>query len=408
MEVLALSLVLATIVGWCVLAGRLERVGLTAPIVFVVAGFVFAEGFDTLDLGPEPELVKAIVEVTLVWVLFGDASKVRWSQFRRDLGTYTRLLGIGLPLTVALGAAAAMVVLGLDPWPALLLGAALAPTDAALGASVMSNPRVPDGVRSALNVESGLNDGIATPIVLVAIAGVAASEGIAGVEGPGRAVLALLVGVLVGAVIGGLGGVVTRRARERGWLTEDLAGPAILALALLAYTGALVVDGNGFVAAFVGGLVFGNVAGRVGEKEVDFVEQTGSVASMISWLIFGALAVPVIGDRWSWTMLVYVGLSLTVVRMLPVALCLLGAGFDRYAVGFIGWFGPRGLASVIFALLTLEELEHAGQEVVAVIALTVLASVVLHGLSAGPLANRFQTSPAAPQGSGSSPLNSTS
>ena len=406
MEVLALSLVLTTIVGWCVLAGRLERVGFTAPIVFVAAGFVFAEGFDTLDLGPEP--VKVIAEVTLVWVLFGDASKVRWGQFRRDLGTYARLLGVGLPLTMALGAAAAMLVLGLDPWTALLLGAALAPTDAALGAAVMSNPRVPDGVRRALNVESGLNDGIATPIVLVAIAGVAASEGIAGVHGPGRAVLDLLVGVLVGAAIGGLGGVVTRRARHRGWLTEDLGGPAILALALLAYTGALLVDANGFVAAFVGGLVFGNVAGRGGKKEVAYVEQTGSVASMISWLVFGALAVPEIGDRWSWTMLVYVGLSLTVVRMLPVALCLLGAGFDRYAVGFIGWFGPRGLASVIFALLTLEELEHAGQEVVAVIALTVLASVVLHGLSAGPLANRFQTSPAAPEGSGSFPLNSTS
>ena len=395
MEVVSLTLVLATIFCWCVLARRLERVGLTTPIVFVTAGFVFAQLFDTLDLGVERGLVKVIAEVTLVWVLFGDASQVQMSQFRRDLGTYARLLGVGLPLTVALGTAVAMVVLGLDPWPALLLGAALAPTDAALGASVMSNPRVPDKVRRALNVESGLNDGIATPIVLVAIAGVAASEGIAGVEGPGRAVLALLVGVLVGAAIGGLGGLGARRARERGWLSEELGGPAILALALLAYTGALVVDGNGFVAAFVGGLVFGNVAGRGGEKEVYFVEQSGSLASMISWLIFGALAVPVIGDRFSLTVVVYVGLSLTVVRMLPVALALLGAGFDRYAVAFIGWFGPRGLASVIFALLTLEDLEDAGQEVVAVISLTVLVSVILHGFSAGPLANRFQTSPAA-------------
>lgn len=396
METLALTLVLATIFGWCVLASRLERARLTAPIVFVAAGFLFAEVFDTLDLGVEPELVKVIAEVTLVLVLFGDASEVRWSQFRRDLGTYARLLGVGLPLTVALGAGVAMVLLGLDPWPALLLGAALAPTDAALGASVMSNPRVPDKVRSALNVESGLNDGIATPIVLVAIAGIAASEGIAGVEGPGRAVLSLLVGVLAGAVIGGLGGGGAKRARERGWLSEELAGPAILTLALLAYVLALLIDGNGFVAAFVAGLVFGNVAGPRGEKEVYFVHQSGALASMISWLIFGALAVPVIGDELSWTVLLYVGLSLTVVRMLPVALALLGAGFDRYAVVFIGWFGPRGLASVIFALLALEALEDAGHEVVAVISLTVLISVVVHGLSAGPLADRFQTSPAAP------------
>ena len=142
---------------------------------------------------------------------------------------YGRLLGIGLPLTVALGTAAALVVLNVDLWAALLIGAALAPTDAALGASVMSNPAVPDKVRRALNVESGLNDGIATPIVLVAIAGVAANEGIAGVESPSRAVLSLLVGVLAGAVVGGLGGAATRLARARGWLSEELAGPAVLA-----------------------------------------------------------------------------------------------------------------------------------------------------------------------------------
>ncbi len=208
MEVLALTLVLATIFGWCVLASRLQRAGLTAPIVFVTAGFVLSEGLEVLDLALEPHLVKVIAEVTLVWVLFADASRVRPSQFRRDLGLYGRLLGVGLPLTVALGTAAALVVLDVDVWAALLIGAALAPTDAALGATVMSDPAVPGKVRRALNVESGLNDGIATPIVLVAIAGVAASEGIAGVESPSRAVLALLVGVLAGAAVGG--------ARRRG------------------------------------------------------------------------------------------------------------------------------------------------------------------------------------------------
>ena len=214
-------------------------------------------------------------------------------------------------------------------------------------------------------------------------------------ESPGRAVVELLVGVLVGVAIGGLGGVASRRARNRGWLPEELGGPAVLALALVAYTGAVLVDGNGFVAAFVGGLVFGNVAGRGGEKEVDFVEASGALTSMISWLVFGALAVPVIGDQLSWTMIAYVGLSLTLVRMLPVALALLGAGFDRYSVAFIGWFGPRGLASVIFALLTLEDLEDAGREIVAIISLTVLISVVVHGFSAGPLAKKFPAPPAA-------------
>ena len=398
MEVLSLTLVLAAIFGWCVLASRLQRVGLTAPIVFVAAGFVLAEGLEILDLALEPHLVKVIAEVTLVWVLFADASLVRPSQFRRDLGMYGRLLGVGLPLTVALGTATALVLLDVDLWAALLIGAALAPTDAALGASVMSNPAVPDKVRRALNVESGLNDGIATPIVLVAIAGVAASEGIAGVESPSRAVLALLVGVLAGAAVGGLGGAATRVARGRGWLSEELAGPAVLTLALLAYTGALLVDGNGFVAAFVGGLVFGGVAGRGGEKEIYFVEQSGALASMISWLIFGALVVPVIGDSWTPKVLVYAVLSLTVIRMLPVALALAGAGVDRFGVAFVGWFGPRGLASVIFALLAVEDLHDAGKDLVAVIAFTVLLSVIAHGFSAGPLSSRFTKSRATAEG----------
>jgi NhaP-type Na+/H+ or K+/H+ antiporter len=352
---------------------------------------VYAEVIDVLDLGVEPELVKLIAEVTLVWVLFADASRVAPGQFRSNLGMYARLLGVGLPLTVALGTLVAIVVLGLDPWAALLLGAALSPTDAALGASVMSDPRVPARIRRVLNVESGLNDGIATPIVLVAIAGVAADEGFEGVEGPGRAVVALIVGVLVGVVVGGAGGALTRRARRNGWMSEELAGPAVLALSLATYAGAVIVDGNGFVAAFVGGLVFGATAGRGGEKEVYFVEQTGDLASMVSWLIFGALAVPAIGQWIGWPVVGYAVLSLTVVRMLPVALSLLGTGFDRLSVAFIGWFGPRGLASVIFALLALEDLHDAAQEVVATIALTVLLSVVAHGLSAKPFAERFTT-----------------
>ena len=226
--------------------------------------------------------------------------------------------------------------------------------------------------------------------MVVAIAGVAEQEGIASLESPGGAVLALALGAAAGILVGGVGGFVTRGARRRGWLPEDLGGPAVLALALLSYTLSVAIDGNGFVAAFVAGLVFGNVAGRGGEREVYFVEQSASIASMISWLIFGALAVPVIGQWISWSVLLYAVLSLTLVRMLPVALALLGAGFDRQGVLFIGWFGPRGLASVIFALLALEGLGTAAQELVSVISLTVLLSVVLHGVTAGPLANRFQ------------------
>jgi NhaP-type Na+/H+ or K+/H+ antiporter len=389
MDAASVTVLLATVFLWGVISARVERARLSMPIVFVVAGFLYAEVFHVLEIDVGHESVKLIAEITLVLVLFADASGVDFTEFRSDLAMYVRLLGVGLPLTVGLGTLVAIWLLDLDPWAALLLGSALAPTDAALGAAVMSNPLVPQRIRRVLNVESGLNDGIATPIVLVAIAGVAAEAGIEGVDGPGRAVVSLLVGLVVGVLVGVLGGMFTRQARRRGWLSEDFAGPAVLALALLAYACALLVDGNGFVAAFVGGLAFGATAGRGREKEVYYVKQTGGLASAVAWLIFGALAVPVINDSLNWRVVVYALLSLTVIRMLPVALSLLGTDIDRAGVAFIGWFGPRGLASVIFGLLALEEVHGAADELVAAIALTVLLSVVAHGLSAASLAERY-------------------
>src|SRR6476660_7253648 len=237
----SVAIILATVFLWSVFAARLGRVGLSSAIVFVAVGFAFTQIFDVLHVPAEPELVKVVAEVTLVWMLFADASAVQLTDFRRDLMVYVRLLKIGLPLTILLGGLVAVALLGFGVWPALLVGAALAPTDAALGASVMSDPTVPSRIRRVLNVESGLNDGIATPIVLVAIAGVAADAGISGVESPGEAGIALLVGILVGAAVGGFGGTLSRLSRRRGWLSDELAGPAALALALLAYTAALLV-----------------------------------------------------------------------------------------------------------------------------------------------------------------------
>jgi sodium/hydrogen antiporter len=389
MTVESITAVVAVIFLWCVFSAPLGRVGVSAPILFVVAGVVGAEVFDVLHFDFEPEAVKVLAEVTLVWVLFGDASAVRLREFRRELPLYGRLLGIGLPLTVVLGTAIAVPLLDVPFWSALLVGAALAPTDAALGASVMSDPRVPARARGALNVESGLNDGIVTPIVLLAIAGVGAEAGLHGIDGPGRAAIALLLGTLAGLVVGALGGLLIGYVRNRLSLSEELAGPATLALALLAYTVALLIDGNGFVAAFVAGLLFGNTAGRGAAKEVYFVEQTADLASMLSWLVFGAVVVPTLADWFEWQMVAYAILSLTVIRMLPVALGLAGAGFDRYTVAFIGWFGPRGLASVIFALLALEGLHGVANELVATIGLTVLLSIVAHGFTSRPLARRF-------------------
>jgi NhaP-type Na+/H+ or K+/H+ antiporter len=388
-------LISAALFGWGLLSARLERANLTAPLVFIAVGGALA-GLGLIDAPSAPETVTPLVEVTLVWVLFSDAARLPVQQMRVDLGRYVRLLAVGLPLTIAFGwVVAAWFFPQLGLWLALFVGAALAPTDAALGLPVVTNPQVPSRIRQLITVESGLNDGIATPVVLLAIAGAAAAAGLEHAEGAGRAIVELLIGAAVGAVVGVLGGWSMRRARERGSAAEGFAGIAVLALSLLAYASALAAGGNGFVAAFCGGLAFGACAGRRAPAELIFLEQMASMVSLLVWLTFGAVAIPVMLDRVDALMVVYAVLSVTVIRMLPVALATIGAGLDRNSVLFVGWFGPRGLASLVFALLALEELGPVADEAVSVIAVTVLLSVLAHGLSAAPLAVRYGRAAAA-------------
>jgi sodium/hydrogen antiporter len=394
-EETALLVVVAAIFIWGAVSARLERADLSAPIVFTAIGAALA-GLGLVNPHAAPELLKPLVEVTLVWVLFSDAARVRVHDLRRDVGGVLRLLAVGLPLTVLAGWGLAFWLFpALGVWLALLVGAALAPTDAALGVPVVTNTKVPSRVRRLITVESGLNDGIATPVVIVAIAGAAATEGTSGAIGAGGALLELAIGVAIGVAVGYAGGWLLRWARGRGWAAEDFTGIAVLALALLAYVVAVAVDGNGFVAAFCGGIAFGAAAGRRGPAELAFLDQTGGAVSLLVWTAFGAIAVPIVVDRMDWTLLLYGLLSLTLVRMVPVALALIGAGFDRSTVLFVGWFGPRGLASLVFALLALEDIGSAADEAVAVIAVTVLLSVLAHGISAAPLAARYARAAAA-------------
>jgi sodium/hydrogen antiporter len=385
-----LAIVAAIVFLWGTLSARLERYDVTAPIVFVLAGLVLTHGpLALLGFEPSHELVKALAEITLVLVLFSDASRVRLRDLRADAGLCLRLLGIGLPLTIGLGLLLALVLFhDMSIWLALLVGAALAPTDAALGAGVMVNPAVPARIRRLLNVESGLNDGIATPVVLVAIAGAATAEHAASV-GPGAAVAELALGVLAGVLVGGAGGLVVNVARRRGWAESGFAGSAVLALAVCAYACALALHGNGFIAAFVGGLAYGATSGKLGERLVPYVEETGALVSLLVWLAFGAIAVVPAFESLTWQAVLYAVLSLTVIRMVPVALALAGRRLGRAAVAFVGWFGPRGLASVVFALLALEDLGQSAEPAITVIAFTVLLSVVAHGLTANPLARRY-------------------
>jgi NhaP-type Na+/H+ or K+/H+ antiporter len=381
--------------AWGLLSNRLQRADLSAPIVFIVVGAVLA-GFDLVHGPSGPESLTPLVEVTLVWVLFSDAARLPVQELRRDSGRYLRLLGVGLPLTIVFGwVLAGWFFPGLGIWLALFVGAALAPTDAALGLPVVTNPVVPSRIRQLITVESGLNDGIATPVVMLAIAGAAAAVGLEHAEGAGHAVIELLVGVGVGVAVGGVGGAALRWARRRGMAAESFAGIAVLALALLSYACSVAVQGNGFVAAFCGGIAFGACAGRRAPAELAFLEQMGTLLASLVWMAFGAIAVPIMLDRIDILTVVYAVLSLTVVRMVPVALASIGAGLDRATVLFVGWFGPRGLASLVFALLALEALGTHADEAVAVLTTTVLLSVVAHGLTATPLARRYGRTEAA-------------
>jgi NhaP-type Na+/H+ or K+/H+ antiporter len=397
MSISDLALIAALIFAWGAVSARLERFDVTAPIIFVLAGLVLTHGpLKPLGFAPSHEAVKTLAEITLVLVLFSDASRVGLRDLRAELGLCLRLLGIGLPLTIGLGLLLALALFGnISVWLALLIGAALAPTDAALGAGVMVNRAVPARIRRLLNLESGLNDGIATPVVLVAVAGAgtAAHEAMAG---PGKAIAELALGLIVGVVVGGVGGWLVRLASRNDWIAEGFAGAAVLGLAVCAYASAVALHGNGFIAAFTGGLAFASTAKRRGQPLVPFVEETGALVSLLVWLAFGAIAVAPMFEHLTWQLVLYAVLSLTVVRMVPVALALIGTRLGWPTTAFVGWFGPRGLASVVFALLALEDLgEQVASPAVMVITATVLLSVIAHGVSAAPLARRYGTVTAA-------------
>ena len=378
--------VAATIFLWGVISARLERADLTAPIVFMAVGAVLA-GAGAVHGPSAPETVKPLVEITLVWVLFSDAARLRVQDLRADVGMCVRLLAVGLPLTVLLGwGLAAWLFPAFGVWLALLVAAALAPTDAALGVPVVTNPVVPSRVRRLITVESGLNDGIATPVVMLAIAGAASAEA-AGEQRAGPAAIELLIGAGVGTAVGAGGGWLLRRARRaRGPRRSSPASPCWRWRC--SPTWRRQPDGNGFVAAFWVGSPSARGWAR-GPAELLFLEQASGLVSC--WCGWPSVPSPC---RSCWTApspttLLYAVLSLTLVRMVPVALGSVGARLDRETVLFIGWFGPRGLASLVFALLALEELGPGADEAVSVIAVTVFLSVLAHGVSAGPLAARY-------------------
>jgi sodium/hydrogen antiporter len=388
----ALAVVAGCFVLWGLVSSRLERRDVSAPIAFVVLGLLVAhEPLSLLHLSTGSTSIRSITEVTLALVLFTDASRVHLGALRADAKIPLRLLLVGLPLTIGLGTAVAMVIFGgINPWVAAVIGAAVAPTDAALGASIMEDRRVPGRIRRVLNVESGLNDGIATPFVNVFIVGAVGAEVVHAGHTVGGAAAELGIGVLAGGGLGLTGGGALHWARRRGWAAGSFEPIAVLALALFAYALTIELGGNGFVGAFIAGLAFGSTASDDEAKSTVFATDIGELLSLLVWFLFGAvMLVPALRDA-TWRDGLYAALALTRVRMLPVAVSLWRSGLSRATVAFIGWFGPRGLASVVFGLLTFDALSKSdGELALPAISLTVLLSVVAHGISASPLASRY-------------------
>ena len=390
-----LTALAVVVVAYTLVASRLDRWWITGPMVFVAAGAILGPGgLDVLPLSLTNETVLTITELTLALLLFSDASTVRLRDVEGDTGLPRRLLFVGLPLTIAAGALLAHLTFPEVGWAAAaLIATILAPTDAALGLAVVTNTAVPVRIRRALNVESGLNDGIATPFVTLFIAAVAAEEALGDTAWGLEALKQIGLAIVAAVVVGYLGGKLFAFANERGWTSGVSEQIAILALAFLAYQGSVTIGGNGFIAAFAGGILFGAATrGRLAAP-VQFTETLGLAGSFLVWSLFGALFVgELLTQDLAARPIVYALLSLTVIRMVPVAIALVGTQLRRATVAFMGWFGPRGLASVVFSLLALEEIERGGAMLLETVTWTILLSVVLHGISASPLAARYGAS----------------
>ena len=385
--------VAASLVAWGLVSAKFESLNISAPMAFVAIGLVLAnDPLSAIDVNVRGETLRSLAEITLALLLFSDAARVNLRVLRHDARVPLRLLVIGLPLTIAVGTGLAVILFpDLNPWAAAVIAAAVAPTDAALGAQVVEDTHVPARVRRILNVESGLNDGIATPFVTFFIAGTVADTVSNSSTTLASALGDLAIGVLVGAAVGLGGALLLKFATSHGWSSATYRGIGVLALALMAYALAIEIGGNGFIGAFVGGLAFGTVVHDPEQQEatLDFDAQTGELLSLIVWFIFGAVLVTAL-DATTWQTGVFVILALTVARMVPVAIALVGERFNRVTVAFMGWFGPRGLASVVFAVIAYDSLEGPeSKTVLAAITLTVLVSVVAHGLSAAPLSRRY-------------------
>jgi sodium/hydrogen antiporter len=389
-ELLVFFIILLVVAIFSVLINKLP---ISFQMIFIVAGmFVgwLVTGYVDVTQPPYSTLIFLIAEIALVLVLFSDASRVGLKALQNNLST--RLLTIGLPITIILGVIIATLLFpGIPWWVAGIIGAALAPTDAALGQIVVQNRNVPERIRSTIEIESGLNDGGSVPFLLVFIAiGLAAEAFKPSTFFIQVAIQQIGFGILVGLGVGLAGGWLVLKARDKEWITPEYQRIAFLAMAILTFLIADQLGGSGFIAAFIGGLALGYIVKDAGKILIDFSETEGQLLNLGVFFLLGIVVLPLLFNI-TWQILLYAILSLTIIRMLPVAISLLGTKLDLDSVLFIGWFGPRGLASIVLALLALDELKvfPGDSTFITVVFITVLLSVFAHGLTASPLSNLY-------------------
>jgi NhaP-type Na+/H+ or K+/H+ antiporter len=374
-----------SILAYALVQRRLKTTIVTGPMVFVVLGVLASSDVLGIIEVSSSDAIVSIVDVlfqgTLALVLFTDAAALNLKAWRKDADLPSRLLGIGLPLTIAFGAVtAALLFANLNFWEAAMIGAMIAPTDAALGAVVISNPRVPERIRQALDIESGLNDGVSLPFLLVFMALASESEGTGVLE---TFVGEIGIAVVVGIVVGGGSAWFLVRAAKVGWIGSAWSNLAVIAIAIIAFVVANPNGGSGFIATFVAGLVFGAMTrGKIKPADV-LAADIGLALVQVSFLMFGALVLlPALGNI-TWQVVVMVVLALTVARIVPVAIAMIGTGLKLPSILYMGWFGPRGLATVVYGALVVTGSQLQGMPTITTVAMvTVGVSVFAHGMTA--------------------------
>ena len=388
----ALPTIAALLIGYATVSRRLERLNVSGAMFFTTGGLLVGPVLGLLDLRVQGEQVKLLAEITLTLVLFADASRISLRALRHESAVPLRLLGIGLPLTIVAGALIGVAVVpGLGFAEAVVLAIVLACTDAALGQAVVSDERVPSRIRQGLNVESGLNDGLCVPLFFIAIAIAETDAGTASAHYAAQLVFQQIgYGLVGGVAAGALGGLALQLAARRRLIEPHWLQILTLASAFLAAGVATALGGSIFIAAFTGGFLFGALRRDTRGEVTYLVDEGGELFNAVTFIVFGAVILGPLLDEVTWQIVLYAALSLTVVRMVPVALAMLGTGARRPTLAFLGWFGPRGLASIVFAVILLDDtkLPHLRTLLLA-ITVTIALSVYAHGLTARPLTERY-------------------